>query len=209
MTAIQAFKGFDTPGVNIVDFEPEPPQPLFRELPPADEYPVSRLGPTLSAATEAIHDITQAPIEICAQSVLAAATLAAQGHADVVLPHGAVRPLSCFFLTIAASGERKSSADGEALRAVREQERALGQEADAAMGSFLNDHTAWEAARKKAMQPKGGQVAIKVALDALGPEPEAPLTPILTVAEPTLEGLIKLLAVGQLNRPEFAGGWLV
>ena len=125
MTAIPAFKGFDPSDVNIVDFEPEPPQPLFRELPPADEYPVSRLGPTLSAATEAIHDITQAPIEICAQSVLAAATLAAQGHADVVLPHGAVRPLSCFFLTISASGERKSSADGEALRAVREQERAL------------------------------------------------------------------------------------
>ena len=162
------------------------------------------LGPTLSAAAAAIHDIVQAPIEICAQSVLAAATLAAQAHADVVLPHGAARPLSCFFLTIAASGERKSSADGLALRAVREREKALRQEADAAMGSFLNAHTAWEATRKKATQQKGTQGAIKVALDALGPEPEALLTPILTVAEPTLEGLIKLLAVGQPSVGVFA-----
>lgn len=204
MSCITAIKGFD-PDVTVVEFRPELPQPLFRELPPAGAYPVSKLGPTLSAAAEAIHDIIQAPIEICAQSVLAAATLAAQAHADVVLPHGAARPLSCFFLTIAASGERKSSADGLALRAVREREKALRQEADAAMGSFLNAHTAWEAARKKATQQKGTQGAIKVALDApLGPEPGAPLTPILTVAEPTLEGLIKLLAVGQPSVGVFA-----
>ena len=74
----------------------EPPRPLMRELPPADPFPVDALGEVLRAAAHAIHDRVQAPLAICGQSVLAAAALAGQGHADVVLPigPGQPRPLS-------------------------------------------------------------------------------------------------------------------
>ena len=45
----------------------------------------------------------------------AAAALAAHAHADVMMPYsGQTRPLSLFFVTVAASGDRKSIADTEA-----------------------------------------------------------------------------------------------
>src|SRR5215469_7240689 len=70
------------------DVKPEPPRPLMRELPPADPFPVDALGEVLVTAARAIHDRVQAPLAICGQSVLAAAALANQGHADVELPIG-------------------------------------------------------------------------------------------------------------------------
>jgi hypothetical protein len=66
----------------------EPPRPLMRELPPADPFPIDALGDVLGAAARGINDRVQAPIAICGQSVLAAAALAVQAHADVVLPIG-------------------------------------------------------------------------------------------------------------------------
>jgi hypothetical protein len=98
----------------------EPPRPLMREMPPADPFPIEALGP-LAAAAKAIHDRVQAPLAICGQSVLAAATLAVQGHANVELPIGGKRskPLSSYFVTVAESGERKTEADHHALWAIR------------------------------------------------------------------------------------------
>ena len=83
------------------EVKPEPPRPLMRELPPPDPFPVDALGDVLAAAARAIHDRVQAPTAIGAQSVVGAAALAVQGHADVVLPigPGQVRPLSCFLIT--------------------------------------------------------------------------------------------------------------
>ena len=92
------------------EVKPESPRPLMRELPPADPFPIDALG-VLAPAARAIHDRVQAPQAICGQSVLAAATLAVQGHADVELPTGQKRPLTNFYLTIAATGERKTSVD--------------------------------------------------------------------------------------------------
>src|SRR5690349_17601530 len=71
-------------GVNSAeDFMPEPPRPLMRELPPADPFPLDALGDVLAPAARAIHDRVQAPLAICGQSVLAAATLVVQAHADI------------------------------------------------------------------------------------------------------------------------------
>src|SRR5437879_496250 len=89
----------------------EPPQPLARELPPADPVPGDALGEVLGSAALAIQNRIQAPLAIAAQSVLAAGTLAAQAHADVVLPigPGIAKPVSEFFVTIAVTGERKTA----------------------------------------------------------------------------------------------------
>ena len=56
------------------EIKPEAPRPLFREMPPAEKYPVQYLG-VLQEAAEAIQEKTQAPLALCAQSVLAAASL--------------------------------------------------------------------------------------------------------------------------------------
>ena len=99
--------------MNASDPLPEGPRPLMRELPSADPFPVEALGPVLAPAARAIHDRVQAPTALCGQSVLAAATLVVQAHADVELPIGGKRakPVSSYFVTIAETGERKTEAD--------------------------------------------------------------------------------------------------
>jgi hypothetical protein len=140
----------------------------------------------------------QCPAAICGQSVIAAATLAAQAHADVQLPTGHVKPISNFFVTIAETGERKTAADSEALSAVRKRERALREAFDEAWPSYENQKVAWEKARDHLVKKaKGDRAAIKSALDALGPAPIAPLVPLLTCPEPTYEGLCRLFAVSE------------
>jgi putative DNA primase/helicase len=93
------------------EMKSEPPRPLMRELPPADPFPIEALGGVLAPAARAIHDRVQAPIAMCGQSVLAAATLAVQGHADVELPTRQTKPVANYFVTVAATGERKSTVD--------------------------------------------------------------------------------------------------
>jgi hypothetical protein len=176
----------------------EPPRPLIRELPPADPFPVEALGDLLGAATRAINDRVQAPTAVCGQSTLAAATLAAQGYADVELPTGHVRPISNFFVTVAETGERKTTADNEALSPFRKREKALREDYNTTLPQYENAKVAWEKARDHAVKKaKGNSAAIKIALDNLGLAPTAPLAPMLTCSEPTYEGLCKYLASGQ------------
>lgn len=176
----------------------EPPRPLIRELPPADPFPVDALGDLLGAAANAINDRVQAPIAICGQSILAAAALAAQGHADVQMPIGHVRPICNFFVTVAETGERKSTVDSEALWPFRKREKELRANYNSTLRQHENAKIAWEKVRDYVVK-KGKEdfAAIERALDKLGPPPAAPLTPMLTCPEPTYEGLCKQLVSGQ------------
>src|SRR5262249_24940952 len=149
-------------------------------------------------AARGIHQRVRCPLAICGQSVIAAATLAVQGHADVQLPTGHVKPISNFFVTVAETGERKTAADNEALWPVKKREKALREEYDAALPSYENQKIAWEKARDHAVKKaKGDRAAIKLALDALGPAPTAPLLAMLTCPEPTYQGLCKYFPSGQ------------
>jgi hypothetical protein len=189
----------------------ESPRPLFRALSPPEEFPLSALG-TLRQAAEAIHMMTQAPLAMCGQSVLAAATLAAQPHVDVALPPGN-RPLTCFYVTIAVSGERKSSVDRLALRPVAEKEQFLRGQSDAGMQLYASEKTAWDASRDaaKTLAKKGGKSAVAKALNDLGPEPKPPASPMMLVADPTPEALVLHLAQGRPWAGVFTaeGGMLV
>ena len=88
----------------------EPPRPLTRDLPPADPFPVSALGDVLSSAAMAIHDRVQAPVAIGGQSVLAAAALSVQAHADVELPTGQRRRSPCFWSASARAARERAPA---------------------------------------------------------------------------------------------------
>ena len=121
-----------------VPFKPEGPQPLVREIPAAEIYPVESLGP-LRGAVEAVQGLTQAPMAIPAQSALAVASLAVQGFANVETL-GGVRPLSLFALTIAQSGERKSACDAPLTSALRDHEREQSLAQREATESWFNAH---------------------------------------------------------------------
>ncbi len=171
-------------------------RPLFRPLPPAPEFPVSALGP-LREPAEAMQMHTQAPFAMCAQSALAAAALAVQAHRDVELPGGGRKPLTGLFVSVADSGERKTSVDKIALAPGHRVEERWRAEHEADVARHLNDRDAWKEARDAAKKAKGDRAAIRAALDALGPEPKAPPHPMLLVSDPTPEALVLHLSDGR------------
>jgi hypothetical protein len=183
--------------IRVAAPEPEPvaadaPIPLFPALPKAERFPIEALGPALSRAAAAISRKVQVPEAIAAQAVLAAAALAAQAHADVMLPYGQTRPLSLFFVTVAASGDRKSTADNEALWPIRKREKKLKEEHERAHSEWKIACAAWNAEKKKIEADKKLDLdQRRTALAEIGPEPEPPLYPFLTAPEPTIEGLVK------------------
>ena len=92
-------------------------------------YPINDLGPALAAATRFIIAESQCAPELAAQVVLAAASLAAQGVANVVLsPPKRVIPLSLFLTTVADSGERKTTAEKMVMSTIAECEREFERE---------------------------------------------------------------------------------
>lgn len=183
-----------------IPFKAEGPQPLLREIPPGEAYPVHALGP-LQQAVRAVQDITQAPVGIAAQSALSVASLAVQGFADVETLGGDA-PCSLFCLTIAESGERKSSCDRLLMRGVRDHEKALGEVFRTEFADYEVAREIWTGKRKRMMGEAAGSDKMKAAnaeadLRAMGPEPRPPLFPNVTAQEPTFEGLLKLYQTGR------------
>lgn len=75
-------------------------------------YPIDALPDGIRAAVEELAKFVQAPIPLIASSALAALSVAAQAHVDVARSKGLQGPTGLFLLSIADSGERKSSVDG-------------------------------------------------------------------------------------------------
>ena len=184
------------------DFTPEAPQPLMREIPPGQAFPIEALGP-LRDVVMAVADISQAPAAIAAQSALAVASLAVQGFADVETLGGDA-PCSLFCLTIAESGERKSTCDRLLMRGLRDHERDHSETHREAEAAWRDACELWEGKRKRLQgeaigkgKDKGSATAAEADLRALGPEPRAPILPNLTAMDPTFEGLVKLYEKGR------------
>ena len=132
------------------EYRGEGPQPLLRPIPPGAEYPRAALGP-LREAVEAVQGMTLAPFAVPAQSALAVASLAVQGFADVETLSGSFSPPSIYALTIARSGERKSSCDAPLMAALREYER---EQAKAQPGQRRADHAGQEKAGEEDDRPQ-------------------------------------------------------
>jgi hypothetical protein len=187
----------------------EEPEPLRRPVPPAPEYPLGALGKILGPAAKRIAEVVQAPAAICGQSILAAASLAAQAHGDVFID-GRRELLSLWCISIAESGERKSAADDIALRPHRDHERLMSDEHRREMARHKDEAVVFDNARKAVLHqgkakltlvksdldPEDRKAAAK-ALAKLGPAPAVPLKPWIIVASPTLEGLHRLYRDGQ------------
>lgn len=175
-------------------FLPGEPVPLVAEVPAGDLYPTNALGP-LREAAEAIQVITQAPAAIAAQSVLGVAALAVQGLADVETLHGRA-PISIYLLTVAESGERKSTCDRLAMRPIREFETELEENRQEEWVSFRNAMDVWAEARKQILRnAKNDPDVARCGLADLGPEPKSPLAASIVSSEPTLEGIVKNMSV--------------
>jgi phage/plasmid primase-like uncharacterized protein len=180
------------------------PDPLRREPPPPEPYPVEALGAVLAPAVEALARIIQAPPAMIAQSVLAAAAYCVQPHANVIID-GRVMPTSLYCISIGASGERKSAVDTQALKPISEKQRELVELYRLDAKLHKTDLRDFEKAEKELSKDRVVDLAAirknrdeKIAaIAAIGDPPEPPLIPNLLITEPTSEGIYKLYLSGQ------------
>lgn len=195
--AIEDIAEISVADVSGAPSDEDDPLPLTRRLPAAEPFPLDALGP-LKEPTLAIQAATQAPLAICANAVIATVALAGQAHVDVMLPTGQTRPICVDILTIAQSGERKTTVDNFAGKSIKQRQSELRERYQEEIALYVTERKAWEGqTRKIANDKKLGYRQAREKIAELGPEPLAPLTPLLIVHEPTVEGLAKLLDDGQ------------
>lgn len=197
---------------NTPPYEPLPPEPIVEDIPEGIAFPLEAMGP-LREATLAIAEITQAPLALCAQSILAATAVAVQSHLDCEGLDGARKPSALFVLSVAQSGERKSSADRLAMKPIKDHEKAQRALYQEAFFKWKNSHELWERSRADILKSKKNPQDKQYELETLGQEPKPPYEPILVCEEPSYQALQKLL---ERSRPsiglfsdegaEFLGG---
>jgi putative DNA primase/helicase len=125
------------------------PAPLVGEI-EREPYPVDVLPDAIRAAVVEVQGEVQAPAEMVASSALSVASLAAQSLADAARSKTLPGPCSLYFLTVAESGDRKSTVDrllGRAIRDFQDQQRDASK---ITLASHTADLAAWQAKRDAA-----------------------------------------------------------
>lgn len=177
------------------------PLPLVPEV-SRELYPLDALPDTIRAAVEEVQDFTKAPASMVAGSALAAVSVAVQAHVDVKRAEKLTGPVSVFLLTIADSGERKSTCDTFFTKAIRDYERVKAAAAKPDIANYKASIEVWDAKRagckeKTRQLAKGGKETKEVedAMCELEKEkPEPPKVPRLLYADATPEALAYGLA---------------
>jgi hypothetical protein len=137
---------------------------------PETPYPVEALG-VLAPACNAIADGGQMAPEMAGQSLLAASALLAQSVTDVQTLAG-TKPLSLYALTIADSGDGKSTAEKVALHPIIEHQRS--------------EALLYRERRAESDRAKGGN----------GEKPEPPRAPYRIMRDGTVEGIRQSFSTG-------------
>lgn len=120
------------------------PLPLLSKI-PSDPYPLDELPSVLKEAVIEVQQFTKAPIPLVAASALTALSLACQTYIDVQRAEGLQGPTGLFFLTIADSGERKSTCDTFFMRAIWDYEKGQAEAAKPILKKYNAEYAAWDA----------------------------------------------------------------
>lgn len=123
------------------------PQPLAAKIEP-EPYPLDALPDTIRTAVEEVQDFVKAPTELVVSSALGALSLACQAHIDVKRAEKLTGPVSLFLLTIADSGERKSTCDNFFTSTIREYQEEQVELMKLANKEYQASIAAWEAERE-------------------------------------------------------------
>jgi putative DNA primase/helicase len=168
-----------------------------------EAYPTDALPHAIRGAVEEVQDAVQAAPEMVASSALAVCSLAAQSLADVSRNKALPGPVGLYFLTVAESGDRKSTVDrllGRAVRAFQDEQRDASR---LTLATHAADLAAWEAKRDstagrmgsdaKAGKPIEGHRVDLAQIE--GEKPRDPKIPRLIYEDVTSEKLGKALAM--------------
>lgn len=178
------------------------PQPLIAKIEP-EPYPLDALPDTLRAALEEVAGFVKAPIPLVASSALAALSLACQAHIDAKRAEKLHGPVGLFLLTIADSGERKSTCDGFFTSAIRQYQEEQAEAMKSAIQEYQAEFAAWEAERDGILSAvkeagKKGKPTSKLRADLAQlqqDKPKLPRVPRLILGDETPESLAWSLAM--------------
>jgi putative DNA primase/helicase len=177
------------------------PQPFATKIDP-EPYPLDALPETIRAAVAEVLGFTKAPVPLVACSALGALSLAVQAHVDVKRAERLTGPVGLFILSIADSGERKTTVDRNFTSAIHQYE----QEQTALAEPLGKDHAAalaaWNAEREGILSAikeagKKGKSADNLRENLTQLEhnkPESPRVPRLLLGDETPENLAYTLA---------------
>ena len=177
------------------------PLPLTTQIDP-EPYPLDALPGIVRKAVEEVLSFTKAPIPLVASSSLGAIALAIQAHVDAKRADRLTGPASLFLLTIADSGERKSTCDNFFISAIKQYEQEQTELAKPKEKDYKAALDAWSAKRSGLMD-KIKQFAkadkstsnTEIKLQELEHnKPEPPLAPKLLRGDETPENLAWVLA---------------
>lgn len=178
------------------------PRSLLPELSPEETFPLNAMPKILEEAILATKQITQAPVALIAQSFLAASSLVAQTHVNIIALDGTEKPCSLFIISVAESGERKSSCDGFAMEPIKQHQQTLYEASINQKQVAQNKLDAYEAKRKSILSKKESKnkerspQTIEQELEQLGPPPALPFGCAITCEEPTFPALVRSLYQG-------------
>lgn len=134
------------------------PEPFTRES-DAQSYPIDALPTIAREAVEEVVGFVKAPVALAASSALSALSVAVQGLYDVERAPGLNGPCSLFMLSIAESGERKTTCDGFFKQALETRQREESERLKPMVDARRADLDVWDA--KKAGLKDAVKSAVK------------------------------------------------
>jgi putative DNA primase/helicase len=192
--------GEEPPPAADPDGWPEP-QPLAAKVKP-EPYPLDALPDTIRAAVIEVQAFTKAPVPMVAGAALAALSLAIQTYVDIKRADKLHGPVGLFLLTIADSGERKSTCDSFFTSAIRDYQATQAEAAKPEQEKHRAKLSAWEAKRAGMLEAikqasKGSKATASIESELHKHEqdkPEPPRVPKLIRGDDTPENLAYVLA---------------
>lgn len=179
------------------------PLPLIAKI-ESLPYPSDALPKIIKDAVDEVHSFTKAPYSLIASSGLASISLAAQIHANVKRSEKLTSPISLFFLTIADSGERKSTCDNFFTEEIKQYEiqqielsKPILKQYDADMGIWEGKKSGFKEKLKNICKNNNPDTACveQILEDLENERPLQPKIPRLLYTDATPEGLVKGLQV--------------
>jgi hypothetical protein len=199
--------------INKVEKPIDLPDPLPKRQAPI-KFPLEALGNILGEAAKRLAYYVQVPEGMAGQSVFAAAGLVAQAHINVQRGSIGSGPVSIYCLSVAESGDRKSTLDRLALAPIRlfESERAKAlsdkeKRYKAEMEAWVLRH---DSIIKSCNKPnvelsenEQKQLSEKLFHHEII-KPKAPPRSNITFSEPTAEGIWRHYIQGELSAGLFS-----
>lgn len=108
-------------------------------------FPVMSLPKRIHQAIFEVWEETKAPLPLIVTSALSALSVVCQHLFDTSRPNGMISPCSLFFITIADSGERKTSSDKFFTRPIRDFEKKRLEENSQRQAEYTTSLDIWKA----------------------------------------------------------------